>query len=493
MQRGPLARHSLTLDVVRLPTQAERLAWLAQAIPAIDGCGIVYTLTIDDARQVAEWLRQQGIDALSYTGADEDGERVAAEARLIANDVKVVVATSALGMGYDKPDLAFVIHYQAPGSAVHYYQQVGRAGRALETAHGILLDGDEDQSIISWFIDTAFPDQDQAEAVVALLETRNDWVSGREIETEINIRRSRLHNMMVNLEVDGAIERDRTKYRRTEQPWTFPRERVDAITALRRAEQQRMLDYRRGDGCLMQHLRKELDDLEAPTCGKCSHCTGAHVFAVTIDRELARSARDYLRQRPYFIDPRRQWSDGKRIGAEFRCEQGRALGRQGDGVWGEGAGREAALNTSHANDAGPEQLSLHERVEPLAIALAELVKVWQPMPAPTWLTYIPSTSNPHFAVVVAERIAALLGIALHHAIERGIDRPPQSAMENSVQQHRNVAGAFDVIGDIPPGPVILFDDSINSKWTMTVVGARLREAGSGPVFPLVVGVAGTDA
>ena len=254
-----------------------------------------------------------------------------------------------------------------------------------------------------------------------------------------------------------------------------------------------MLDYRRGDGCLMQHLRKELDDLEAPTCGKCSHCTGAHVFAVTIDRELARSARDYLRQRPYFIDARRQWSDGKRIGAEFRCEQGRALGRQGDGVWGEGAGREAALNTSHANDAGPEQLSLHERVEPLAIALAELVKVWQPMPAPTWLTYIPSTSNPHFAVVVAERIAALLGIALHHAIERGIDRPPQSAMENSVQQHRNVAGAFDVIGDIPPGPVILFDDSINSKWTMTVVGARLREAGSGPVFPLVVGVAGTDA
>src|SRR5688572_9574515 len=137
--RGALARRSLRLEVAVLPEPAARLAWLASWLPQLPGSGIVYCLTKRDTETVAEWLRGQGITAIAYSGEVADEERVEAERRLLANDVKAVVATSALGMGYDKPDLGFVVHYQAPSSAIAYYQQVGRAGRGVEEAHVILL------------------------------------------------------------------------------------------------------------------------------------------------------------------------------------------------------------------------------------------------------------------------------------------------------------------------------------------------------------------
>ena len=475
VQRGPLARDSLALDVVRLPTQAERLAWLAQTIPTIDGSGIVYTLTIDDARQVAEWLRTQGIDALSYTGADDDGDRIAAEQRLINNNVKVVVATSALGMGYDKPDLAFVIHYQAPGSAVHYYQQVGRAGRALDHACGILLDGDEDQQIIDWFIDMAFPKQADAEAVVALLDNKPNGMKMRELEDAVNVRRSRLDNMLTNLEIDGAIEREKTQYRRTQSEWRYPTERVNGITALRKAEQMRMLEYRRGDGCLMQQLRAELDDHEASTCGRCSHCIGRHLFQIEIDRGLARTARDFLRFRPHYIDARRQWSDGKRIPVEMRHEQGRALSRYGDGGWG------TDIRQQHTTGAFSDDV---------VAALAEMVRVWRPEIG--WVTSVASLRHPELVADAAERVARLLNLEFIPAVANTGGHAPQHTMENSTQQHRNVAGAFAIntatAGPIRSEGVLLIDDATDSRWTLTAIAALLRDAGSGPVFPAVFAI-----
>ncbi len=476
--RGPLARTSLALDVVRLPSQAQRLAWLAAAIPAMHGSGIVYTLTVDDARQVAEWLRMCGIDALSYTGPDESDDRIDIERRLRDNDVKVVVATAALGMGYDKPDLAFVVHFQAPGSAVHYYQQVGRAGRAIDNAYGILLDGEEDQRIIDWFIETAFPDREKAEATVALLEAAwnagEQWTSVRDIEDVVNVRRSRLTNMLVNLEVDGVIERNGAKYRRTSLPWVYPAEHIEQVTRARRAEQARMLEYRRGEGCLMQHLRRELDDGDAQPCGRCGRCLGRPVLEVAIDPEVARAAVRFGRDRPQEIEPRKQWSRGGRIGAAFLAERGRALCRAGDAGWGEVVSRELA------------QGAISDEVVDAMIALVER---WQPDPAPLWITFVPSTRRAECVESFAARVAERLGLPLCPVVARVSDREPQALMQNSAQQHSNVAGAFAIDGDVPTGPVLLLDDIIDSGWTMTEVAARLREAGADRVFPLAIAVA----
>ncbi len=274
--RGPLARPSLALDTRRIPSQPDRLAWLATVIPKLPGTGIVYCMTVADTDRVAGWLREQGIDAAAYSGQTDSELRRTLEDRLLANDLDVLVATSALGMGYDKPDLAFVIHYQSPGSPIAYYQQVGRAGRALDHAHGILLSGYEDRDIQDYFIRVAFPPQEQAEAVVALLGT-DEWTKIADIEQRVNIRRGRLTSMLKALEVEGAIERNGFSYRRTDAPWEYPTERIATVTAQRRAEQQVMEEYLDSDRCLMELLGRVLDDPTAGPCGRCSRCTGERI------------------------------------------------------------------------------------------------------------------------------------------------------------------------------------------------------------------------
>src|ERR671914_1386716 len=168
--RGPLGRSSLRLEVVELPGQAERLAWLATWLPQLQGSGIVYTLTKRDADMVAEWLNGHGLAAEAYSGEVDTARRVDVEERLLANELKAVVATSALGMGYDKPDLGFVVHYQAPGSVISYYQQVGRAGRGVEHADVVLLRGTEDRRIQDFFIEQAFPRRELVERVLEALD-----------------------------------------------------------------------------------------------------------------------------------------------------------------------------------------------------------------------------------------------------------------------------------------------------------------------------------
>ena len=281
--RGELDRPSLVLDVIDLPSPAQRLAWLAENLPLLPGTGIVYTLTVEDARRVAAWLRRHDIDARAYYGGETTDAKIEIERLLQTNAVKCVVATAALGMGYDKPDLAFVVHFQMPGSAIAYYQQVGRAGRAIDQAFAIALCGAEDRQIQDWFINTAFPPRDQAEQVVTLLAEHNDWVKLADIETVVNLRRSRLQNMLKVLEVEGVLEREGMRWRRTLTGWEYPQARVDAVTGRRRAEQERMQLFLHGPGCLMEFLRNELDDPGAAPCGRCARCLGAHVVADTVD------------------------------------------------------------------------------------------------------------------------------------------------------------------------------------------------------------------
>ena len=469
--RGPLERESLALDVVHLPSQPQRLAWLVDALPRMEGCGIIYTLTVRDAALVAAWLEHNGIAAAAYFGAEESEAKQAIESRLKNNELKVVVATSALSMGYDKPDLGFVVHFQSPGSVVAYYQQVGRAGRALERAVGILLAGHEDAQIQDWFINTAFPSREHAERTVQMLDETDGPVSVRAVEAEVNLGRTRLTNMLKQLEVDGAIDRDKGGYTRTSQPWTYPAERVESVTALRRAEQARMRAYLDGTGCLMEHLRLELDDPGAAPCGRCSRCLGHPIVDAQVDTELARRALAFLRGNDIDIEPRKQWADLKRIAKERQVEQGKVLCQYGDGGWGERV--EAQLPTGEIGD-------------DLVDALVALVRTWRPHPRPTWVTAVPSLRRPETVSSLAVRAAAKLSLLYVPAVSKVRECPPQAEMSNSSQQAANVDGAFAVAGPVPDGAVLLVDDLINSRWTVATIGALLREAGSGAVLPIAL-------
>ena len=338
--RGPLDRDSLRLAVVALPTAHQRLGWLAARLPELPGSGIVYTLTVAAAQETAAFLREQGLTVAAYTGRDEPDDRARAEDDLLANRVKALVATSALGMGFDKPDLGFVVHLGAPQSPVAYYQQIGRAGRALsgergERAEVILLPGREDRDIWAYFASLAFPPERQVRAALAALAEADRPLSAGVLETRVDLSRGRLESMLKVLDVDGAVRRVSGGWTSTGQPWHYDGERYERVAAERDREQQAMLAYQATDGCRMEYLRRQLDDPAAAPCGRCDNCTGQRVQGEVPDASAA-AARERLLRPGVEVEPRRMWPTGLKalgldvagkIPATLTAEPGRAIGR----------------------------------------------------------------------------------------------------------------------------------------------------------------------
>ena len=475
--RGPLGRSSLRFEVVELPGQADRLAWLATHLDELPGSGIVYTLTKRDAEQVAAWLQAHGIAAEAYTGEIETERRIAVEDRLLANDLKAVVATSALGMGYDKPDLGFVVHYQAPGSVISYYQQVGRAGRAIDRAEVILLRGAEDRRIQDFFIEQAFPRRELVDRVLGHLdEVGSAGASTPELTAIVNLGRGRIDAMLKVLDVEGAVSRDGSRWvREQDSAWSYDADRYAHITALRRREQETMAGFGADGRCLMRALQEELDDPGPDDCGRCSVCAGPR-YDGPLDPGLVREAIDHLRSQPLTLEAKKMapGADGRmtKIPAELVLEEGRALARLGDGGWAPVV--RAGLCEGRFSDE-------------LLDALDRLVRSWNP--PVRFVAAVPSARHPGVVDDLARRLAAALGIAHVALIERTGDRPPQREMANAAAQAANVRGAFRVSAEPPQEPGLLLDDTRLSGWTLAMVGGQLRRRGSGPIFPLALATA----
>jgi len=473
--RGPLARTSLRLEVLELPRPAQRLAWLAQHLPALGGSGIVYTLTKRDAEQVASFLRANGISAVAYSGEHATEERVEIEDRLSRNEIKAVVATSALGMGYDKADLTFVVHYQAPGSVVSYYQQVGRAGRGVEHADIVLLRGGEDRRIQDFFIEQAFPSRARVDAVLAELETAGEeGRSTRELMAVVNLGMARIDAMLKILDVEGAVRRRGSRWQLVPgAPWFYDGERYAQVTALRRSEQEAMAAFGADGRCLMRVLQEELDDPDARDCGRCSVCTAPR-FAGELDAALVEAAGRHLRSQPVELEVKKMAPDAagtmRKIPVDVLVEPGWALARFGDGGWWPAAER---------------GLRSGEFDEELVRGLADVVRRCAADAA--WITTVPSARLGDVLPRLAEQLAAILEIPHLTLLARTGERPPQREMANAVQQAANVRGAFAVVGAPPPGTCVLLDDRRNSGWTLAMVGGQLRRAGAERVMPLTLG------
>ncbi len=476
VQRGPLTRASLRLFNIALADQSERLAWLAQYLPKLEGSGIVYCLTVNDVRRVASWLVENGIDARPYYADLSNEERTANEEALLSNQIKVLVATTALGMGYDKPDLGFVIHFQRPGSVIAYYQQVGRAGRAVDNAFGILLSGREDDEIQDYFIRSAFPPERAMHEVVALLRSA-DGLTVNEIANKLNFAWGTIEKALKLLELDGAVARRERRYV-TANRWSPDPLHVEEVTRQRLRELEEMQHYVMHDGCLMEFLARALDDPSASRCGRCMNCVKKQPKR-SVDEALRQRAYEFLRSASLVIEPRRQWPSGAsellkgRIPEELRAWPGRVLSIYGDAGW----GREVARC----------KYQVGEFSESLVTASAELIVArWKPDPPPAWVTAVPSLRDPRLAYTFARRLADKLGLPFAPVLRKKSERPPQKTMENSAQQLRNLIDAFEIVAQMPAGPVLLIDDVIDSRWTITVVAWLLRNNGSGPVHPFAL-------
>jgi ATP-dependent DNA helicase RecQ len=483
--RGPLAREGLRLQNIRLGSLSERLAWLLENLPKFgDKQGLIYCQTIRDTERVAQWLSINQINAKAYHSNLEDDEREYLENAFKKNEINILVATVALGMGFDKPDVFFVIHFQCPGSVVHYYQQVGRAGRQLKRSYGILLGGDEDEAIQEYFINSAFPSNRVMISILDCLE-KTEGLSKNEILSQVNLSFSMLEKALKLLELDQAIGVDssgKTTYFRTSKRWQPDIARMERITNLRRAEVAEMQAYLNCQNCLMEFLQQTLNDPHPHQCGICSNCTGRG-FSSFVNNYNVSQAIIFLKGEQIEILPRKMWpwglfTDGRstRIPNSCQNEVGRALAYYGDGLWG-GLVKKGKYQDGFFSDE-------------LITAAANLIQYdWKPFPSPKWVVSIPSSRHPELVPAFAQALAIKLDMPYYEVFERVSNPPEQKKMDNSLFQSKNVLSSLRIKGRILPEPVLIVDDIVDSRWSITIAGYLLKENGSGPVFPFTLGQA----
>jgi ATP-dependent DNA helicase RecQ len=502
--RGSLDRASLHLAVVALPAAQQRLGWLAEHLGELPGSGIIYALTVAAAHETAAFLRSRGHDVAAYTGQDDHLERVAAEDSLLANELKALVATSALGMGFDKPDLGFIVHLGAPPSPIAYYQQIGRAGRATDRADVILLPGREDADIWAYFGSLAFPPEPVVRSTLAALTEAGRPLSTAALETRVDLSRGRLEMMLKVLDVDGAVRRVSGGWAATGAGWAYDADRYARVAAERAREQQSMLGYIATDACRMEYLRRELDDPAAAACGRCDNCTGRH-WPREVSQAATAAASDRLLKPGVEITPRRMWPTGMRelgidvsgkISPGLAAEPGRAVGRLTDLGWGP---RLRALLASDATAPSSAGSPSDDRPVPgdFVDAVVKVLAAWDWDQRPAGVVTLPSRTRPQLVESLGRRIAEIGRMPYLGGLRYAAGAPPSRSagrQHNSAQRLAAVwreltlpeetAAAAGRLG----GPVLLVDDRVETGWTMTVAARLLRQAGTPAVLPLALAI-----
>lgn len=475
VQRGTLVRDSLRLSVFRMDEPAERLAWLAKFLPRMPGTGIVYALTVSEAERVAKWLRSVGIEACAYHADLDDMRRRELEQAFLGNRLKALVATTALGMGYDKLDVGFVVHCGMPGSPLAYYQQVGRAGRAVNTAHGALLWCEDDAEVSEHFIESALPPRWIFEALLLGLrsgpKTVTECISGLRATPPPVVS----HALEV-LEAEGILSRGADGFQIADNGSALEWDRIEAIRAERRHELDQMQLYAAHQSCRMQLLLAMLDEPDPQPCGRCDVCQ-PHAQA-HVPEDLVDTAREFLQGQVFEIRPIPRLPRRTDVGRKYvlkdneRLLPGIALSSYNDPGWGRMV-REGKYEALEFSDAL------------LAASAGAISKCGI---AFDWLTWVPSTNHGKAVERFARRLAEALGIEAVEAVRRKEHRAPQKAMGTKESQFLNAWGAFEVL-TARKGNCLLVDDVVDSGWTLAVIGLELRNKGSGPVMPFALATA----
>ncbi|MGB3762732.1 MAG: RecQ family ATP-dependent DNA helicase [Ornithinimicrobium sp.] len=488
--RGPLARASLRLGVLRSLTPQQRIAWLVAHLEGLNGSGIIYCLTVSAAEETAQALRSMGAKVSAYTGRTDPEDRERLEEALRHNEVKALVATSALGMGFDKPDLGFVVHLGAPSSPVAYYQQVGRAGRATDRADVLLLPGSEDRDIWAYFASASMPKAEQADAVLAALAEAGRPLSTPALETMVDVRRTRLELLLKVLDVDGAVDKVSGGWISTGRPWTYDQERYDRVAEARQREAALMLDYERGEECRMAFLQRCLDDTTAQPCGRCDVCAQPW-FPTDLPDEAMSIAGRSLGSIGVPVEPRTQWPSGMpRLGVDVKgklateevAAPGRVVARLSDLGWG---GR---LRTALGEDAPVS--------DDVVRACVQVLAQWGWADRPVAIVAMPSRSHPLLVSSLAEQISRIGRLPMIGTLDLVDGGPVGESGGNSAFRLANVWGRVSVGSELQAalasagGPVLLVDDRVESRWTMTVAARALRRAGAHGVLPFALALQG---
>lgn len=475
VSRGPLTRESLSIQVLNMPSKVERYAWILENINKLEGSGIIYCLTQRDCDYLSDFLNKNGISAMPYYSSEtRNEENKLAEEKFQRNEIKAIVATIKLGMGYDKGDISFVIHYQMPSNIVSYYQQIGRAGRNIDRAYTFLMYGKEDMDIINYFINTAFPSKEETDKIIDFIGD-NDGVKLYQIEHALNMRSNRLKKALGFLLNDGFIRKERASYYLTPKMYFYDEEKYNEITEIRKKEAEQILRLATLKECYSKYIVNSLDDYTATECGNCSNCLGKEILPEKVSLNAKAIASEYIDRLSMVIEPRKRWafSDVTSLSAiKYINKEGICLSKYGE----IGYGR--LVKRDKEND---EKRFCQELVGKSAEILKPLVKENEIK----HITCVPSLRS-NIVADFTKNLAESLNIEFVELLDK-TDAKPQKLMENSSYQCANAFKSFKIKENVSvPDKVILVDDTVDSKWTLTVCGYRIMENGASEVYPFAL-------
>ncbi|MBR1691628.1 MAG: ATP-dependent DNA helicase RecQ [Lachnospiraceae bacterium] len=479
ISRGSLMRESLAIQVIELNSKEERLAWITDHIDMLQGTGIVYCLTVRDCKLVHKWLQKNGVTSECYYSNIDNAEQKDKNeiiSKFMKNEIKVLVATVAFGMGFDKADISFVIHFQKPGTVVAYYQQIGRAGRAIQKAYAILMCGSEDDEINNYFIESAFPTEELMNEIVKTLR-EHPGIRQADIEKYINMKPAKIKACLKYLLVNGDIYKEKSVYYKAAREWKPDLEKSGKITEVRKAELRQMNDFVKISECYMKYIAHILDDDYAIDCGKCSNCQGTPLFPTIVSAAEVAKAQQFIKEDFNIIEPRKKWPSGKKIHdknaieSDFICQTGRVLSNYGDAGWGKLVARGKY-----------EDGCFDDR---LITASYDILKDFVKENDIKWVTNISSRRRPELVKDFAEKLALRLGLIYKDVICKKTDTVCQKELNTSYLQFHNAFDSFEVSEALKEN-VLLVDDMVDSRWTFTVCGYKLIEKGCGKVFPFAL-------
>ncbi len=476
ISRGPLTRESLHIQVLPLVKRTDRYAWLLDNLPKLPGTGIIYCLDHRDCDNTAAFLQKNGIAAMSYYKRDEKEEALndAALEAFRHNKIKAIVATIKLGMGYDKGDISFVIHFQSPSNIVTWYQQIGRAGRSLQDAYVFLMTGSEDERINEYFIRTAFPSRKEAEQVMELISHANG-VSKKDILDSVNARGPRVDKVLYFLENEGFIRKEGKNYYSTARTFVYNEEYYQAVSNVRREEMKQMRELTETKGCLSRFAVNCLDDHTACDCGKCANCTGKDIFpGLTISEFSRKKAAEFIVSHQLSIEPRKKWPNSRNIPENRQLKPGICLAKYGDGGYGE-----LVAKGKYPKNGEPKRFA-----DQLVIKSASVLQKTIQEHGIRYITCVPSLRS-DLVKDFTQRLAQQTGLRFVELLEKS-SAPQQKNMENSAFQYKNANESFTVVSNQMPSKVILVDDVVDSRWTLTVCGYKMMENGCKEVYPFAL-------
>jgi len=465
VQRGGLLRPNFHLNVIHAQSQEAKLIHIAGLVKKLPGSGIIYCGTKVETETYANWLRYKGIDAVYYNAGLDNDSRVMIEHALMENKHKCIVATNALGMGLDKPDVRFIIHTQIPQSPLHYYQEIGRAGRDGETTYIILYYNPEDEELPKAFIKGGRPSAYDYNKVIDALKESPLGLHG--VIKAVNLKQTAV-SVILNDLIDQGIIISYTQGRKKVYEYKYGAgelntEPFEQLRSIKTGEFEKMKEYVQTRKCRMNFLQNYLGDNSSEKCMKCDNDRGMKIEA----RETDSGLKEVEAFRETFFPI-----------LEVETKTGimtNGVAASYYGVTNVGS----AIHRSKYENGGdfPDfllRLSLKAFRKRFGNRRFDLV------------LFVPPTESGDLVKNLAKKIANTLNFKLSEGLKKTRQTQPQKIFESAITKKDNVKDAFYIDENVTNKDILIIDDIFDSGTTIKEIGRILKAAGANSVAPLTI-------